>query len=135
MKKLPYIRLWLFLAGALVSGQLSATLVLAAEVHIPRVSQPPRLEDFRDMNPHTGNGMLRIDNFTQRTPDDGAQSSQPTVVYLSYDQPKTSSLRDFLDAHDGAVLHPQGALERRRLLMYLLHHQRHTANLALKVRG
>ncbi|MCH7766207.1 MAG: carbohydrate binding family 9 domain-containing protein [Acidobacteria bacterium] len=82
----PYIRLWLFLVGALVSGHLSATLVLAAEVHIPRVSQPPRLEDFRDMNSPTGNGMLRIDNFTQRTPDDGAQSSQPTVVYLGYDQ-------------------------------------------------
>jgi hypothetical protein len=51
-------------------------------VRIPRVSQPPKLEDF--LGEHTG-PETKVTGFKQRDPQDGAPVSQPTTAYLSYD--------------------------------------------------
>jgi hypothetical protein len=52
-------------------------------VSIPRVSQSPKLEDFRDGA--TANGEVEIGDFRQREPGDGTPVSQPTRAFLSYD--------------------------------------------------
>jgi hypothetical protein len=49
------------------------------------LSAPPRLEEFLDAAANLENGMLRIENFTQRSPQDGDKSSQRTIAYLGYD--------------------------------------------------
>src|SRR5215470_13491827 len=54
----------------------------APSLDIPRVSQPPKLEEF--LGEHTG-PEARVTGFKQRAPVDGAPVSQPTVAYLSYD--------------------------------------------------
>ncbi len=52
-------------------------------LRIPRVSRPPKLEDFLNGVP-PGAG-VRVTDFRQRQPKDGAPISQPTTAYLSYD--------------------------------------------------
>src|SRR5690348_16119402 len=51
-------------------------------LRIPRVSQPPKLEEF--LGEHTG-PETKVTGFKQRDPQDGAPVSQPTSAYLSYD--------------------------------------------------
>src|SRR5215471_15845424 len=53
---------------------------------IPRVTRPPKLEDFLHMDPPDTLGMVALTEFTQRRPDDGKPASERTVVYLGYDQ-------------------------------------------------
>jgi hypothetical protein len=68
---------------AMCTGAVART---ASNVHIPRVSQPPRLEDFEDMQPHGAATQLRkIAGFTQQAPSDGKPATQSTEVYLGYD--------------------------------------------------
>ncbi|MCC6859846.1 MAG: carbohydrate binding family 9 domain-containing protein [Bryobacterales bacterium] len=55
----------------------------AAEVRVPRTPRPPRLEDFIAARPRPAE--VRIDDFRQFSPGDGAPASQPTTAYLSYD--------------------------------------------------
>lgn len=78
---------WSLLFGALV---LLATLKVAAQdvssratIRLPRVDRAPRLEDF--VSGHADAPGLKIDDFRQRKPRDGAPSSQPTTAFLSYD--------------------------------------------------
>ena len=56
-------------------------------IRIPRVSSPPKLEEFLNMEPGprwTGK-LAKVDQFTQRIPRDGAPVSQRTEAYLGYD--------------------------------------------------
>src|SRR5215467_7801746 len=57
-------------------------------IRIPRVSSPPRLEDFLTMepSPEWKDKLVKVDRFTQRIPSDGAPVSQKTEAYLGYDQ-------------------------------------------------
>jgi hypothetical protein len=50
---------------------------------IPKVSRPPKLEDFIEGNPREAE--LKITDFRQFDPGDGDPVSQPTTAYLSYD--------------------------------------------------
>jgi Domain of unknown function (DUF5916) len=64
----------------------SGYLLAAANVHIPRVSKPPRLEDFEDMKPHgAANELRKLSGFTQQEPSDGKPATQQTDVYAGYD--------------------------------------------------
>ena len=57
------------------------------EIEIPRVQRPPKLEDFLDMKPNREmDGQLaKVEGFKQFSPKDGEPASQPTEVYLGYD--------------------------------------------------
>jgi hypothetical protein len=58
----------------------------AAGVRIPRVSSPPRLEDFQDMTPRGASTQLaKVTDFIQQQPSDGKPATQRTDVYLGYD--------------------------------------------------
>lgn len=58
-------------------------LVQVRTVKIPRVPQPPRIEDFLAGVPREVE--TRIDDFRQHDPADGVAVSKPTTAYLSYD--------------------------------------------------
>jgi len=66
---------------------LTSSLTRAASsVQIPRVSRPPRLEDFEEMKPQGAATELRkVSGFTQQQPSDGKPATQPTDVYIGYD--------------------------------------------------
>jgi hypothetical protein len=76
-------------AGARDHPTATAALVERTRPHleIPRLSHPPALEDFLTMQPSgpVAQRMAKVSKFFQRDPDDGAASSQPTDVYLGYD--------------------------------------------------
>lgn len=52
-------------------------------LHIPRVSRPPKLEDF--LNGTQREAETRVTDFRQFDPGDGVPASQETSAYLSYD--------------------------------------------------
>ncbi len=52
-------------------------------LRIPRVTQPPKLEDFLTGTPREAE--TRVTDFRQREPGDGIAASQETTAYLSYD--------------------------------------------------
>src|SRR5580765_5206750 len=54
---------------------------------IPRLPHGPALEDFLSMKPEGGAalGMAKVEHFVQREPHDGEPVSEPTEVYLGYD--------------------------------------------------
>ncbi|HUB02872.1 MAG TPA: DUF5916 domain-containing protein [Terriglobales bacterium] len=56
-------------------------------INIPRVSRPPKLEEFLTMEPapYWRGKLAKVDQFTQRVPSDGAPASQRTEAYLGYD--------------------------------------------------
>ena len=51
---------------------------------IPRVSEPPQLEDY--LNGASRESEVSVTGFRQRKPGDGTPVSQETVAYLSYDE-------------------------------------------------
>jgi hypothetical protein len=55
---------------------------------IPRLEHAPSLEDFLSMQPQgeIAQRMVKVTGFTQRNPHDGEPITQPTAVYLGYDQ-------------------------------------------------
>jgi hypothetical protein len=53
-------------------------------VRIPKVTKPPRLEDFLNDTPREAEA--KVTDFRQFDPGDGDPASQPTTAYLSYDQ-------------------------------------------------
>jgi hypothetical protein len=59
----------------------AATIPLAK---IPRVSRPPRLEDFLENKPREAE--LAIEDFRQFIPGDGTPASEKATAYLSYDE-------------------------------------------------
>lgn len=60
--------------------------VEAGTLNIPRLHASPKLADFEGMEPATdlARHMLKINQFTQKEPHDGASVSQPTEAYLGY---------------------------------------------------
>ena len=85
---------WRFkLFCAVAASLLIAPLPLCAappnfgQIRIPRVSTPPKLEEFLDMSPSPAwEGKLsKVDGFVQRIPRDGQPVSQRTEAYLGYD--------------------------------------------------
>jgi hypothetical protein len=54
---------------------------------IPRVSAPPKIEDFISMEPagEAARQMIKAENFVQREPRDGEPASQKTEAYIGYD--------------------------------------------------
>jgi hypothetical protein len=77
------------LAGAPVEAQTSAAHIRPSgvpAVEIPRVTEPPRLAWFLERAGQPGaSAGAPITDFRQREPGDGIAVSQPTTVYLSYD--------------------------------------------------
>jgi len=71
------------------SGAVAQTPARQAppELHIPRVEQPPTLEDFAGMQPsrEVEGKLAKVEGFTQRIPRNGQPASQRTEVYLGYD--------------------------------------------------
>ena len=57
------------------------------QIRIPRVSTPPRIEEFLDMEPSPAwkDKLAKAEQFHQRVPSDGALISERTEVYLGYD--------------------------------------------------
>jgi Domain of unknown function (DUF5916) len=70
-----------------VVNLLIGGVALSQELNIPLVTAPPELADFLSMAPSDAvrSRYASVTNFTQRTPQDGAPSSQRTDVYLGYD--------------------------------------------------
>ena len=57
------------------------------KIRIPRVSIPPRIEEFLSMEPSPAwkGKLAKAEQFRQRIPSDGAPVSERTEVYLGYD--------------------------------------------------
>src|SRR3990172_7743133 len=72
---------------------------------IPRVSRPPKLEDFVDMQPNSelAGQLAKIEGLIQRNPKDGAPSSQRTEVYLGYDDKNFYAIFVCFDSGPGSV--------------------------------
>src|SRR5262249_61399459 len=67
----------IFLAGLKLAAQEKAA------IRVPHIDHPPQLEDF--LGGEANQSGLRITDFRQRKPRDGAPASQATTAYLSYD--------------------------------------------------
>ena len=82
----------LLAASPLLAQQKGPSLAapkLAAEIsslNIPRIQASPKLGDFEGMEPASdlARKMLKITQFTQQEPHDGAPASQRTEAYLGY---------------------------------------------------
>lgn len=57
------------------------------QIEIPRVQRAPTLEDFLDMKPNEemDGKLVKVEGFKQFSPRDGEPASQPTEVYLGFD--------------------------------------------------
>ena len=80
-----YFTLFLVLVIAISAGNSDAA---DNELFIPRISGIPSLSDFEGMEPQTeiAQSMAKVGEFIQRTPNDGAQPTQRTDVYVGYNQ-------------------------------------------------
>ena len=78
---------------------------------IPRISQPPKLEDFETMHP-TGAGMAlqHVTGFIQNQPSDGKPATERTDGYIGYDD---SSLYLVMVCWDDLHRGVRGSLTRR----------------------
>src|SRR5512135_1099517 len=65
----------------------SRPLGASTNLVIPRVDEPPALEDFLAMKPNAKweGKLATVEGFTQRLPSDGQPASQKTIAYLGYD--------------------------------------------------
>ena len=73
----------LLAAGAAFAQEQSYAQEQEKTVVIPKVSRPPKFEDFINGTPREAE--LVITDFRQVDPGDGDPPSQPTTAYLSYD--------------------------------------------------
>ena len=90
--QIPSVRTRIFVIGLLlllpgIASPLSADAPQFASISVPRVSRPPRLEEFLSMEPPSDlqGHLAKVDHLTQRVPSDGAPPSQRTDIYLGYD--------------------------------------------------
>jgi hypothetical protein len=72
--------LLLMVTGFLQSQEMA---VETATLQIPRVSRPPKLQDFLTDTPREAE--VRVSGFRQFEPGDGTLASRETTAYLSYD--------------------------------------------------
>jgi uncharacterized protein DUF5916 len=72
---------------------------------IPRMQQPPTLEDFVTMepSPRMAGKMARIEGFRQWIPHDGDPVSQRTVAYLGYDEKNFYAVFVCFDKEPGKI--------------------------------
>jgi hypothetical protein len=72
-------------ASPALAGQAAAAAPLPTLV-IPRLESAPALESFATMRPapEAVHGMVKVENFIQRWPDDGKPERFRTVAYLGY---------------------------------------------------
>ncbi len=87
----PFVRLEITILG-LALALAAAPALLAqdappppatASLRLPKAAAPPRLDDYVGGVP--ADAGLRVTEFLQNTPDDGAPVTLPTTAYLSYD--------------------------------------------------
>ncbi|PYX00619.1 MAG: hypothetical protein DMG86_12060, partial [Acidobacteria bacterium] len=73
--------------------------------NIPRMQQPPALEDFVTMepSPRMAGKMARIEGFRQWIPHDGDPVSQRTVAYLGYDDKNFYAVFVCFDKEPGKI--------------------------------
>ena len=83
MKVILSCLLMLQLASAAFAQSSAPPLQTPQTVDIPRVSAPPRIEDYLGGVPRPDE--VAITTFIQREPGDGVPASQQTEAYLSYD--------------------------------------------------
>jgi hypothetical protein len=74
-------------------------------VFVPRLDDPPRLEEFLDGPPPAtrASAFLVLDDFRQREPRDGEPPTQPTRVYLGHDGDALYVVFACDDADPGAI--------------------------------
>ena len=72
---------------------------------IPRVDEPPILEDYLNMKPNGAmDGKLaKVEGFIQQVPRDGEPSSQRTEVYLGYDDKNLYAIIIAFDSEPGKI--------------------------------
>src|SRR5215470_16606053 len=75
-KVLTSANLLIILAGAAIAE--------TPKLVIPRISRPPKLEEFLEDGQRPD--LLKVTDLRQRDPGDGDPVSQPTAVYLGYDE-------------------------------------------------
>jgi hypothetical protein len=84
------LAVWLipFLLAGVPLEAKSKSSAVASVLTIPRVSEPPTLEDFIDMKPSQAweGRLAKVRGFIQRLPTDGAPTTQRTEAYVGYDQ-------------------------------------------------
>lgn len=90
ISRITFCRLTMYSARLTILGILlfiqPVLISAASNVQIPRVSKPPRLEDFEDMTPHGAAMQLRkISGLTQQQPSDGKPATEKTDIYTGYD--------------------------------------------------
>ena len=78
---------WLWLLFVYAAPSLFASSPEFRTLQIPRISSPPRLEEFLNMElpPRWQGKLAKVDQLTQRIPTDGAPASERTEIYLGYD--------------------------------------------------
>ena len=73
----------LLCVAAFACAQTTPVLQTGRNLHIPRVSTPPILDDYINGTPP--NGASPATEFIQRNPDDGKPASSDTKAWLAYD--------------------------------------------------
>ena len=74
------------LPSAPTPSALAASLAQQAHIAIPRLKSEPTLSDFlvTPVRSEAARAMLRIPNFVQRYPTDGAPVTESTAAYLGF---------------------------------------------------
>jgi hypothetical protein len=74
-------------------------------IQIPRVSSPPHIEEFLDMEPSPAwkGKLAKAEQFHQRVPTDGAPVSERTEVYLGYDAKNLYAIFVCFDSEPGRL--------------------------------
>ena len=77
----------MFLSAVFVLVALANAAAEDTVLNIPRITNPPKIEDFDGMVPDANvRELARADKFIQRTPSDGKPATERTEAYLGYDQ-------------------------------------------------
>jgi hypothetical protein len=114
---------------ALLGG---AACLEAQTIAVPRVREPPRLDDY--LGERQPPGVAAVTDFRQREPGDGVPVSAPTAAYLSYDDanlyivfvcrddPHTIRAglqrREEIDVDDGVGLYLDTFQDRKRAYLF-----------------
>jgi hypothetical protein len=90
---------------AMVAGLAAPRAGAAQSALIPRVNRPPTLKDFLGMKPPADLApqLFKITGLVQRDPKDGDPVSQPTEVYLGYDEKNLYAIFVCFDAEPAKV--------------------------------
>ncbi|HTK94504.1 MAG TPA: DUF5916 domain-containing protein, partial [Terriglobales bacterium] len=87
--------------------------IVAREIKIPRLPQPPTIADFENMEPHgVALQMVELTDFIQGNPKDGELPSERTKAYLGYDDKNVYLAWICFDEHKSMRAH----LDRRENL-------------------